>query len=226
MVATYPAMRAERWYAAWRPTRKVEGTTLVRRQPRSAVLLFEDAATHRKKYEKYLGRDTLALLEAPDRIEALAVHPWPAARPPPGHAHDPAPQLPPGTPTTIFYRPVYAVGRPLTAEFARRLAAVLLDDATYVPDMPPFGNRIFKMCVIWPGVAYRVWSGRRSVDLLFCFDCDQVEVVRDMGPHGQTDADIDNGRAAFVRLAKEALPAVPEITALPEVHPNRFAPTR
>ena len=49
LVDTMPALRAERWYAAWRATRGAEGTTLVRRQPRSAVLLFEDAAAHRKK---------------------------------------------------------------------------------------------------------------------------------------------------------------------------------
>ena len=52
LVDTTPALRAEPWYAAWRPGRKAEGTTLVRRQPRSAVLLFEDAAPPRKKHEK------------------------------------------------------------------------------------------------------------------------------------------------------------------------------
>jgi hypothetical protein len=216
LVDTMPALRAERWYAAWRPGRRAEGTTLIRRQPRSAVLLFEDAATHRKKYEKYLGRETLALLAAPDRIEAFAVHPWPADRPPPNQRHSSPPQLPPGAPTTLFYRPVYAVGRLLTAEFARRLAAALLDDASYLPDHPPFGNRIYKSCLLSPAVGYRIWSGPRSVDLLFCFQCDQVEIVRDLGPRGQTAADIDNGRPTFVRLAKEALPDVAEIATLSE----------
>jgi hypothetical protein len=44
LVATYPALRAERWYAAWRTARARPGTTLVRRQPRSAVVLFEGEA--------------------------------------------------------------------------------------------------------------------------------------------------------------------------------------
>ncbi len=48
LVDTYPALRVERWYSAWRLVRALPGTTLIRRQPRSAVLLFEDGAVHRK----------------------------------------------------------------------------------------------------------------------------------------------------------------------------------
>ena len=42
LVATLPALRKERWYPAWRRVRATKGTTLIRRRPRSAVLLFED----------------------------------------------------------------------------------------------------------------------------------------------------------------------------------------
>jgi hypothetical protein len=42
LVDTYPALRKERWYPVWRKTRAAPGTTLIRRQARSAVLLFED----------------------------------------------------------------------------------------------------------------------------------------------------------------------------------------
>jgi hypothetical protein len=41
LIATLPALRAERWYAAWRSARAQPGTTLIRRQPRSAVVVFE-----------------------------------------------------------------------------------------------------------------------------------------------------------------------------------------
>ena len=41
LVDAYPALRAERWFAVWRRTRAAPGTTLIRRQARSAVLLFE-----------------------------------------------------------------------------------------------------------------------------------------------------------------------------------------
>jgi hypothetical protein len=49
LVDSYPALRAERWYAAWRPVRARAGTTLIRRQPRSAVVLFDASATRGKK---------------------------------------------------------------------------------------------------------------------------------------------------------------------------------
>jgi hypothetical protein len=42
LIATLPALRVERWYAAWRPTGAKPGATLIRRQPRSAVLVFEN----------------------------------------------------------------------------------------------------------------------------------------------------------------------------------------
>ena len=223
LVDMYPAMRAEPWYAAWRPVRAKPGAALVRRHPRSAVLLFEDQATRRRRYDRWLGRDATAVLQAPDRIEAFALHPWPADRPPAEHEHDPPVVLPPGAPTQMGGRPVYAVGKPLGEEFARRLVAVLFDDATYSEESPPFGHRWFKSCLFEAGVGYRIWSGRQSVDVMFCFLCDEV----DIGPMGSHDlvgwhgGDIDNARAAFVALAKEALPDVPEITAIPAVRRQR-----
>ncbi len=48
LVDTTPALRAERWYPVWRKARAAPGTTLIRRQPRSAVLVFEDQDAHRK----------------------------------------------------------------------------------------------------------------------------------------------------------------------------------
>ncbi len=42
LVDTYAALQTERWYPVWRRTRAAPGTTLIRRQPRSAVLLFGD----------------------------------------------------------------------------------------------------------------------------------------------------------------------------------------
>ena len=39
-VAGYPALRSERWYRAWWPVHTAPDTILIRRQPRSAVLLF------------------------------------------------------------------------------------------------------------------------------------------------------------------------------------------
>lgn len=41
LVDAYPALRGERWYAAWRPARAKPGATLIRRGPRSAVLVLD-----------------------------------------------------------------------------------------------------------------------------------------------------------------------------------------
>ncbi|HEY6476197.1 MAG TPA: hypothetical protein VI456_06410 [Polyangia bacterium] len=46
---TFPALRAERWYPVWRKARAAPGTTLIRRQARSAVLLFDERATRRPR---------------------------------------------------------------------------------------------------------------------------------------------------------------------------------
>ena len=48
LVDTYPALRAERWYPFWRARRTEPGTTLIRRQARSAVLMFDDRARRRR----------------------------------------------------------------------------------------------------------------------------------------------------------------------------------
>jgi hypothetical protein len=225
LVDTYAALRAERWYAAWRRARAKPGATLVRRQPRSAVLLFEDQATRRQRYERWLGRQSFALLQAPDRVEAFAVHPWPVGHVPSEHAHDPPDQLPPGAPAEILGRPVYAVGKPLGADFAHRLAAVLVDDNSYDEKLQPFAvgrEGLIKSCTLMPAVGYRLWSGPRSVSVLFCFLCDQLEIgpiPERRGYDAFAYGDTDHARAALVGLAKEALPAVAAITAIPAVRP-------
>jgi hypothetical protein len=75
-----------------------------------------------------------------------------------------------------------------------------------------------------PGVGFRLWSADRSVDLLLCFNCDQIEIGPIPGRRGWSSrghGDIDAARAAFVALAKEALPDVPEIAAIPAVRRQR-----
>jgi len=47
LVDTMPAMRAEPWYRLWRPLRVTAGTFMIRRQPRSAVVLFPDETARR-----------------------------------------------------------------------------------------------------------------------------------------------------------------------------------
>jgi hypothetical protein len=110
----------------------------------------------------------------------------------------------------------------MAADFARRLVAVLLEDGTYAVHSPPFSRSVVSGCSFDPGIGYRLWSGKRSVDVLFCFECDQVEIgpiPRRLGDLRWEVADT-HARAVLLGLAKEALPDAPEITALPAVRPR------
>lgn len=58
------------------------------------------------------------------------------------------------------------------AGFARKLGAVLLRPDTYV--LP---GQSTTLCYFEPGVAYRVWSGTKFLDVVVCFHCNQLGVV-------------------------------------------------
>ncbi len=95
---------------------------------------------------------------------------------------------------------ILATGKEQGRDFARRLVAVLLNDASYEWEMA-------KGCEFNPGVAYRVWSGGDSVLVLDCFDCDEIGVLtdeskRDSVRYGESDP----ARPALIRLVREALP--------------------
>ena len=71
-------------------------------------------------------------------------------------------------------------------------------------------------CYFEPGVAFRVWSGLKSVDVILCFHCDQLGVVennpnvpeRNIG--GRLNArmnvlgDFNPAREQLLALTKEA----------------------
>lgn len=178
------------------------------------------------KFQRWLGRETVGVLVAADRVEPFAVRPWPA-----GHRLAPAadaiaPVLPPGTPLTIHGYGVWAVGSVQARGFAQRLSGLLLDERSYRSDGPPFNAKVIKGCIPAPGVVFRVWAGRRSVDVLLCFQCDQVFIGKSRSDPGRpASGDIDPSRAAFVTLAQEALEEVAAIRAVPAVRPSgRAAP--
>jgi hypothetical protein len=93
-----------------------------------------------------------------------------------------------------------ATGREKDQDFARRLAGVVLKDATYEWNMA-------KGCIFDPGVALRVWSGGDSVLALICFSCDEVGIIVDeLNPRSIRVKDADPGRAALLKLTREAFP--------------------
>ena len=171
-----------------------------------------------KKFETWLGRTAVQILQAGDRVEVFVVGPQPVgAR---GYADDNTGyELPPGTPPTIRRYPVRRVGASQGRAFAQQITRLILDERSYQPEMYPFGRSIMKGCAFAPGVAFRVYARTRAVDVLVCFTCDEIAVALVAGKREMLVGDIDPARAAFVRLAKEALSDVPEIAKLSDVRP-------
>jgi len=171
------------------------------------------------KVERWLGRKTIGILEAGDRVEVFTVGETPVGRR--GYA-DQITNAPfqQETPAAIQRYPVRRVAASQDRAFAQQIARPVLDEHSYEPRMFPFGRSIAKGCILRPGVAFRVWARKQAVDVLLCFHCDQVAIAPADGSKQMLSGDIDPARAAFVRLAKQALPDIPEIAKLSEVRPN------
>ena len=156
------------------------------------------------KFEGWLGRQKIEILQTATRVEAFVVGPVPVgAR---GYLDDnTGVRLPPGTPATIQHYPVRRSAVVLGRPFAQELARLILDERSYEPTGWPFGRKILKGCVLSPIVALRVAAKRGSVDVLLCFNCDQIGVANVRGTPHLTSGDIDPARPAFLRLLKSVL---------------------
>jgi hypothetical protein len=171
------------------------------------------------KFERWLGRTTVQVLEAADRVEIFVVGPQPVG--PRGNADDSTSnQLPPETPQTIRRYPVRQVAPGKGRAFAQQIARLVLDERSYEPRMYPFGRSVMKACTFAPGVAFRVWARTRAVDVLISFRCDEIAVAYVNGKREPLAGDIDPARAAFVQLVKSVLGDAPEIATLSEVRSN------
>ncbi len=90
---------------------------------------------------------------------------------------------------------------------AAALGRILGDDATYLFDSQ-------KGCIFSPGIAVR-WERRSTtVDVLFCFSCDELEIFANDELVG--DEDFDPRRGDILRIVKRLFPSEPEIQALAE----------
>ncbi|HEY7371419.1 MAG TPA: hypothetical protein VIF57_04515 [Polyangia bacterium] len=171
------------------------------------------------KFARWLGRTTVQVLEAADRVEIFVVGPQPVG--PHGNADDSAgSQLPPETPRTIRRYPVRQVGPGQGRAFAQQIARLVLDERSYEPRMYPFGRSVMKACTFAPDVAFRLWARTRAVDVLLSFRCDEIAVAYVNGKREPLAGDIDPVRAAFLQLAKSVLGDVPESAKLPEARPE------
>jgi hypothetical protein len=167
--------------------------------------------------ERWLGARNVKTILMSDRVQAFGVRPWPVGHPDRGAERLPQPSLPSGTPTEIGGHPVYAASQPLGADLAREIAQTLLDEGSY------FHDRV-SGCSFRPGVAFRLWSQDRFLDVLLCFRCDQTSIGplqgRKVGDRW-TVGESAPGRAKLVRLAKKALPGVSEVEKVSETPPER-----
>ena len=101
---------------------------------------------------------------------------------------------------------VTAQGQDQGKELADKLTAILSDEQTCTDN--------YAKC-FWPGVAFRVWKGEETVEVLICFKCDNLY-------HGPPkDAAVYNAsflgsprRPDLLRLVKEAFPDDKEVQGL------------
>ncbi len=72
----------------------------------------------------------------------------------------------------------------------------------------------YKECTFDPGVRTLFEAEGHTIDVLFCFECDQLQIYRDQKYVAALD--IDPSRPEFVRIVKQLLPNDPDISALTE----------
>jgi hypothetical protein len=142
------------------------------------------------------GKDVVDLIRNADKVEAYRTEPNAAAKP-----RSKNPDRIGGF--EILSEPVV-----LDEETHNDLARVLTSAWTY--DWSLF----LKMCEMRPGVAFRFTRGEQTQDVLNCFDCDLLAVLR----NGQRPAydDFDYGRAELVGIAKRLFPQDAVIQGLRE----------
>ncbi|HTU88524.1 MAG TPA: hypothetical protein VMF69_00365 [Gemmataceae bacterium] len=120
---------------------------------------------------------------------------------------DPTP-IKPGDPTVGGYA-ILARGHDQRQEFAAKLRDILTDNKTYTNN--------FVNC-FWPGVAFRVWKGEDSVDVIICFKCGNFYLGPPTDKRVMETASFNGSpnTSRLVQLAKEAFPDDKEVQALEE----------
>ncbi len=161
----------------------------------AAVTAYGEARPAAPTAKSFLGDRAVRIIEGATKVEVFRIEPMM----PPKYAG-----------RTIEGYPVLSQGKDQGPDFAKRLAAVLLDDKTYDFDRA-------KGCIFSPGVVFRFRNGAELVEVITCYQCSEFkivvkdargDVVRKVGE------DFDHARPALVKSAKDAFPVDTAIQAL------------
>lgn len=150
------------------------------------------AAEPSKKVADFLGKDAVEILKAPEKVECFRIDGKSWISP------EQQARIEEETKRIRGYA-ITAQGKDQDAAFGAKIAAVLFDEKTY-------NFESAKACEPVPGVAFRVWKGKASVDVVLCFECSELDVVTGDKEIRHAREDFDNARAALVALAKAAFP--------------------
>lgn len=156
----------------------------------------EDAAKVDKQVQEFLGDPAIALLRKANKVECYRI----------------LPEQSPNAKEAIQGYPIISKGKDHDVLFAGKIATQLLNPNTY-----RFGDR--KKCEFSPGVAFRLWHEKTSVDVLICFSCDELEVIFTVTGQEKpkiAHEDCDGARAELLKLAKVAFPDDKVIQGLKE----------
>ena len=82
-----------------------------------------------------------------------------------------------------------------------KLSRIFLDEKSYKIN---FDDGSLKLCEFNPGLAFRFYKGKEVLDILLCFQCDEIKFYHNQKLLGQ--ADVDPARADLVNLSKQLFP--------------------
>jgi hypothetical protein len=158
---------------------------------------FPAPSTGGAEPKKGLPEAALKILSGATRVECFRIDPRTAdtGEGKPGAKH-------------IDGYPITATAKEQGRDFADKLTAALKDEQSYGP-----AARCF-----FPGVGFRAWKDKESVDVVICYMCSNFYVVAhdaDGKEVARTQlAGFQGNWAAFVQLAKAAFPDDPAIQQL------------
>jgi hypothetical protein len=149
------------------------------------------------KLKEKLGEKTVAILSGATRVEVFRI--------------DKAQPKKEGD-KEIGGIAITATGKEQGKELVSRLTPLLFNDRTFFSD-PKYKCHD-------PGVAYRLWKDKESVEVLLCFRCRNLSVTAKDADGKVIHKAFGNFEDAMfgplAKVAKEALPEDKEIQALPE----------